>query len=252
MLASDLIYAAFRISGILKNAGRNFPLTGTNYAEGLTILQNMMDEWATERLTIYTVQMYTVALAAGQGGAVPYTIGPGGQFDLPWPSRIERASVQLISENAAAPIELEMSILTLYGWQNIPQKNIQSAFPLWLYYDGEFPLGNVYVWPIPTQINNLILYLWQVLSQPATLATELFLPFGYTNALEYCLAREFAIRWPERASMSQDAMMRAMETRDKIRALNVPILDLACDQALVNYGQGTWNWRTGSSSRQGF
>lgn len=253
MQVQDLIYDGFRIAGVLGNAGRNFLNTGSYYQDAFRILNAMLDSWNTERLTIYSIAQYDMPLVSGQQA---YTIGAGGQWNIPRPSRIERANLVYISEDSAAPLEFPMEILTLDGWRCIPQKNVQSTFPLQLYYDAGFQgptgLGTVYVFPVPQVINTIRLFLWTLFKQFATVEDYVAFPAGYLKAIQYNLARELAMRFPERAKMNAAAVEEAVDAKAWIKSLNTPMLDLACDEALVDRPGGMYNWRTGNFQGQPF
>ena len=88
MQVKDLIYAGFRIAGVLANAGRNFLESGSHYQDAFAILNAMLDSWNTERLTVFSIKQHDQNLVPLQQ---TYTIGPGGDWNAPRPSRIERA-----------------------------------------------------------------------------------------------------------------------------------------------------------------
>jgi hypothetical protein len=252
MQVKDLIYTGFRIAGILGAAGRDYSdHTGSSYNDAFAILNAMLDSWNTERLTVYTIAQYDQNLVPNQQ---TYTIGAGGNWSIPRPSRIERANLVYISANPAQPLEIPMEILTLDGWRSIPQKNVTSVFPLMLYYDAAYNagLGNVNVYPVPQVVNIVRLFLWQTFSQFATVTDSVAFPPGYLKAIQYNLARELAMRFPERANMNAASMQEAVDAKAAIKSLNVPMLDLACDEALINRPGGMWNWRTGNYQGQPF
>jgi hypothetical protein len=247
MQVKDLIYAGFRIAGVLANAGRNFLESGSHYQDAFAILNAMLDSWNTERLTVFSIKQHDQNLVPLQQ---TYTIGPGGDWNAPRPSRIERANLVYISANPDQPLEIPIEILTLDGWKSIPLKNVQSVFPLQLYYDAAYDspvgVGNVSVFPVPQVINIVRLFLWQIFGQFASVDDSVAFPPGYLKAIQYNLAREIAMRWPETAKMSPLALQEASDAKEKIKLLNTPMLDLACDEALVNRPSGMWNWRTGN------
>jgi len=251
MLVSDVIYQAFRICGVLGNAQRNFQTSGSYYADALLILNAMLDQWNAQKLTILSYSINDFDLVAGQQ---EYTIGVSGNFNITRPSKIERAGLVYTSANPAQPIEVPMEILTLDGWKSLPQKNVCSVYPLQLYYDMQYNagLGNIYVYPIPNQINPLRLYLWSVAGQFANVGATVQVAPGYVKAMQYCLAKELAMQFPERAHWTPQLEKEANDAFDWLKSLNVMMTDLVCDEAIINTPGGMWNWRTGSYQGRAF
>jgi hypothetical protein len=242
---ADIIYAAFRICGVLGNAQRNFSTAGSDYQDAFAILNDMIDQWNTQRLTILAFTINDFPLVAYQQ---EYQIGSGAQFNVTRPSQIQRAGLVYISANPYQPIEVPMMILTVDDWKSLPQKNVQSIYPLQLYYDMSFSAGtgNIYVYPIPTCVNLLRLYLWAVLGQFATVNDSVSFAPGYLKAIKYLLAKELAIWFPERAKWDAQKEKEANDAMEWLKSLNVTMTDLQCDEALVNTPGGMWNWRTGN------
>jgi hypothetical protein len=241
---TDLCYSAYRIAGILLRPGRGN--SQIELIEAVNILNTMIDEWNTQRLLIYAIQQFTGNMVPGQQ---EYFIGSGAvDFVTPRPSHIDRASV-IYLQPPGAPLELPIDLITEGAWQSIPQKQVQSPIPLQLWYNPTFPAGSINLWPIPSVANQLALYLWQQLSFYSSITSPVFLPQGYLKTLQYNLAVEIALRWPTRANMSPKAMEIADSSKAWLKTINIPMEELACDEALVYRIGGMWNWRTGDWQR---
>jgi len=174
-----------------------------------------------------------------------YQIAPG--MDLPdWdavrPVRIEMAG--LLQPDTG--LELSVQVLSLEKWKALPMKSIVSTLPLRLYYEADFPIGIVHVYPVPTIANQIVLYGWpQVLAQVETADDEMFLPPAYQRCLEYNLALELSPRYPQ-FKLSPLVVQIAAESKSNIKSLNAPTLEMECDAALLGYGS-RFNWLTGDS-----
>jgi hypothetical protein len=75
-------------------------------------------------------------------------------------------------------------------YAGISWKAMTSTLPIAVYYAPQVPLGEVFLWPIPTVDITLVVYPWQPLRQFPSLDTELDFPPGYPRALRLALALE--------------------------------------------------------------
>lgn len=239
MTANDLIASSLRLIGVLANGEAP---SAAEASDGLTILNQLLDSWNTERLAIFTIQRQVVVPAVLKQA---YTVGTGGDFNIPRPPRIERVGV-ISLVNAAQPLELPVEMLTDVGWQAIPVKNISSSLPLKVWNDLGYPLMTLSFWPIPSVQVNFALYTWTALTQFPDLVTDEEFPPGYLKALRYNLALDLA---PEFGVQQVPPIVaaQAVESKGKIKALNQPVLDLRCDSAVVNPRGGVYNWLTDQS-----
>ena len=98
-------------------------------------------------------------------------------------------------------------------------------------------------WPIPNAQVNFALYTWTALAQFPDLVSDQDFPPGYLKALRYNLAVDLAPEFGV-AQVPQTVLMQAVESKGKIKALNQPMVDMACDTALVNQRGGRYNWLT--------
>jgi hypothetical protein len=237
---SKLIYTAYRISGVLENAG-----TGENPEElqdGFDTLNALLDGWMIERNMIYAIADYIFTLVANQEA---YTIGPGGDWNFPRPPRIEVASV-IYPNNTNYPVEQLIAPVTYQKWAQIPIKQTQSPIPTTYYYDQKFPLGTVHLYPVPVPqnsgMNQVKIYVWEEFPYFQNVEQQVTFPPMYLKALQYNLALELALRFPLRQKMSPDAKMLAMESLRVIKSLNAPMLEMRCDPAVVPLEGGQYNW----------
>ncbi len=247
-LVSDILYRSLRLAGVLGAPGRT-PST-IQLTEAYNVANAMLDSWNTERLIIYEIERSIQTLVAG---TQDYLIGTGQTFNVDRPSRIERAGLIYLS-NPAQPLEVPMQILTVADWSSIPVKVIPSTIPTQLYYEPSFPYGTIHLWPIPSMVNQLALYLWKKISQFTSTGQTVTFPDGYLKAITYNIAVELsALMWeghPIRVSPKVEQI--AVESKAKIKALNIGIMDIGVDQALVQRFDGQWNNYTGDWQRGPF
>jgi hypothetical protein len=237
--ANDLITRSLKTIGVLA-AGET--ANGTDVNDALTQLNNMIDTWATNRLTIYSVARTALNLSAS---TQTYTIGTGGTWNIARPIWITAAGVIPDSTAAAAQkTEIPIRILTVEQWRDIAIKELTSTYPQEMYYDKTWTagLGNIEVWPIPTSSNSqVVLYTPTALVQFADLTTNYTFPPGYEEALRYQLALRLAPEFGRQ--LSPDVQMLAAETFANIKRTNTNEDVLSIDPALVSTG-GRYDWRT--------
>jgi hypothetical protein len=235
MTASDLIRRALKTLRIL---GEGETPTAEEAADAFTTLNEMLDAWRVEHLTVFMLARVTYALTVG---VRDYTIGPGGAINRERPVWIEAAAV-LDQANPAQPYEIPLEILSEQRWQATPLKNLTSTLPEVVYLDRAFPLATLSVLPVVTQARTLVLYLPVGLSAFADLTTDYSFPPAYAKALRYNLAAELA---PEFGKMlDATAGHFAVESLAAIKRQNVTVPELTVDAGLLPRGE-TFDWRTG-------
>jgi len=234
MNAQQIINSAMRVIGSL--ASGETP-TNAEAQDALSILNLQMDSWNAERLMIYAIVPNTFTFVPGQG---TYTLGTGGNFNMPRPPRIEAVSTILLS-NPLQPLELPLEMLTYDLWQMIPVKNIQSTIPQQVYIEMDFPLINLSYWCVPSQANQTTIYAWTPLTQFADLFTDYTFPPGYLEAIKYQLAMRM---YPEFGRPIDPMVAQlAVSAVARIKSFNVIPLHLQVDPAISSEGRH-YNWRS--------
>jgi hypothetical protein len=252
--ALDIITAAGRILGAV--ADNEVPTT-SEAQDGFTVLNELIDQWNSQRLTIFTEQRQ-IADSSNN----PFYLTPGTQtypvgssaaapFDIPRPPRIDRMGVLLLN-NPLQPLELPLQMMTVAQWQAIPVKNIQSAVPRSCWCDYQFPNLNLNFYPVPNVQVQVALYLWQALSSFADLSTTSYtFPPAYARALKYAAAVEFASEIFGLPEVPPWVQIKADKSLGFVKSINMFDVDLTCDPALVDPSKQLFNWLTGEAVRTG-
>ena len=223
MTAYDLIRSSLRLINALAS---DEPLNVSDANDALVTFNQMVDSWNADRLAIFTTRTDDFPFVGNQQD---YTLGTGGNFDMPRPARIDSMST-IILDNPSNPVEIPLISYTVDQWQNqVPVKAVSSSFPQ-IYYDtGDFPLRTIKFWPYPnTSQNKVRIYSWQALAQPATLQTDVAFPPGYAEAFRYNLALRLA---PEYSGSPVSALVQqtAIESLARVKTMNAPELLLCSD-----------------------
>lgn len=242
MTATQLAYGALRLCREgLARVGR----TGSTeqYADALNRLNDMIDAWGAERITIYVLLRTLQTLASGTAS---YTIGTGGTIAIVRPATIDHAAL-IIDLNADPETEDPIDVYTDQEWEGIQQKELTSPYIQGIYFDHGWSAGlaTITVWPIPTiATTRLVLYTPQALTAFADLTTNYTFPNGYAEALRYQLALRLA---PEFGGLvdPQDTIDRAKKSFALIKRANIRPRQSILDSRTPGIAERSiYDWRT--------
>jgi hypothetical protein len=233
----DICLDALREIGVLTGSD---PAESDMADQALNRLIRIVDLWNAEQERIYdnefTVYTLTPLLQ-------PHTIGPAGTFNVTQrPVAIDGANLVLNTSSPAVRIPLEM--LSEDEWMYDVRVRAQTGtIPRFLFYQAEWPLGSISLWPIPTVAYQIELLTRLVLAEP-TLATVFSMPPGYREALTLTLAE--AMTGPMMVPMPALLPSLAAKARATINANNVAAPKIATQDAGMpggnNCGGRYLNW----------
>ncbi len=164
--------------------------TADEESEAYAILNAMIDEWATQPWTTYTITRTTFSIISG---TATVTIGATGTVALPRPERLLRASYLIPSSNPE--VEVPVQILSNQDYEAMPLKTLTSTLPRTLFYNPTSPNGTMTIWPVVTQTVTMVIYTEAPLAQFTDLTTATIFPPGYANTLKYQLSKLLAPEW---------------------------------------------------------
>jgi hypothetical protein len=216
----ELVTGALRVLGVVQ-AGQ--PPTQGEADAALSALASLLDSWAADRLLVFAVKPHYFAV---QGGKQEYTMGPGADFEVARPVRVEHASfvpdAALTELGEYVPdrrhLSLRVEPLNVQEFAALTMRSVEGPYPLALHADGDSPVGRVTLFPAPTKSGVLVLYLWSPFDVTVDLDTPLGFPPGYERALRFGLAIELA---PEFGKvLSPETMAIAASALGKVRRAN--------------------------------
>lgn len=218
--AFEVISSALRLVGVLA-AEEDPSIVEAN--QSLMVFNDMIDAWNADRLAIFTTRSDDFPFVLGQQA---YTLGTGGDFNIPRPARIDGMS-SILLYSPSNPVEIPLVMWTVEDWQNnVPVKQVAGSFPLGCYDDGGFPLRTLNFWPIPTSQNSVRIYSWQALAAQ-TLTSQVSFPPGYAEAFRYNLAVRLGAEFDAQASPTVIAL--AVQGLARVKTMNAPELELRSD-----------------------
>lgn len=143
----------------------------------------MLGQWQGERLSVY----HLVDTPIQATGALSYTIGIGGNFNVARPIKIESAFARL-NQGAGLSTDFPCRVIqSREDYNRIAVKQLGSL-PNAVYYDAAYPLGAVYFYPVPNSSYELHVTTMETLPQFAVPAVAVNLPPEYMAAIRYNLA----------------------------------------------------------------
>lgn len=233
----DLIRLAALEIGVI---GQGDVLSSDEANDALQILNDMLDSWGTNRQYIYTYQRYPFTAATAKQ---VYTLGPGGDFNMARPVKIDRCYVQLDSSGSTS--ELPVNVVDYDEWAEIVVKGTQSPIARIVWPDYQYPLINLSFWPVPNINETFIFYMRQALSTLTSINQTLSFPPGYREAIRLMLAIKLCR--PYEKSPSADLVADCSLAQGNIKRLNKRKILMKCDGALLAR-KGVFNYLTGETS----
>ena len=209
--AGDQINRALRLLGVL--AEGETPSAAVSQ-DALVALQQMLDSWNTERLSVFSTQDQTFLWPTS---TISRTLGPTGDFVGNRPILIDDATYFRDPSNN---VSYGIKIINQQQYNGIAVKTVTSTYPQVLWINMTYPNIEMYIYPVPTRLLEWHFISVEELTQPATLATEFALPPGYLRAFVYNLAMEMA---PEFGVEPSPQVQRiAMTSKRNIKRINNP------------------------------
>ena len=208
--AGDQINRALRLLGVL--AEGETPSAATSQ-DALLAMNQMIDSWNTERLSVYATQDQVFSWPAGE---IRRTLGPTGDFVGNRPVLLDDATYY----RAPSGVSYGIKFINQDQYNGIAVKTATSTFPQVIFVNETFPDVEMFIYPKPTQVLEWHFISVQELSQPAVLATQLYFPPGYMRAFTYNLAMEIA---PEFGVEPSPQVQRiAMTSKRNLKRINNP------------------------------
>lgn len=207
--------------------------------DGLASLNSLMDQWAAERLQIFSITRTTWNIS----GVIPYTVGLTGTIPIARPVYIDH--VNFIDTSPSPDVEFQMQPLTDDAFAAIAIKGLTSTLPQYWYYNPTYPLGTLTLYPIPTQAGlQGVIYAPTAVTEFAALTTTVSLPPGYRRMLINNLAIELCADYDKEPPAG--VVKAAMESLGAIKRANIRLMDLSFEPAALCSSQtGAWSIRTG-------
>ena len=209
--AGDIINGSLRLLGVL--AEGEVPSAETSQ-DALNAMNQMIDSWNTERLSVFSTQDQVFTWPAG---TLSRTLGPSGDFVGNRPVLLDDATY---FRDPSTNVSYGIKFINQQQYDGIAVKTVTSTYPQVMFINMTFPDTEMFVYPKPIRDLEWHFISVEELTQPATLASQLHFPPGYLRAFRYNLATEMA---PEFGMEPTPQVMRiAMTSKRNLKRINNP------------------------------
>jgi len=209
--AGDQINRALRLLGVL--AEGETPSAATSQ-DALTAMNQMIDSWNTERLSVFSTQDQVFTWPASQRSR---TLGPTGNFVGNRPVYFDDSTY---FRDPSTNVSYGIKFINQSQYDGIAVKTVTSTYPQVIFVNMAYPDVDMYVYPVPFRDLEWHFISVEELTQPAGLSTTLAFPPGYLRAFTYNLACEIA---PEFGVEPSPQVQRiAMTSKRNLKRVNNP------------------------------
>ena len=220
--AADQINGALRLIGMLAEAETPSAATAQ---DSLNALNQMIDSWNTERLSVFSTQDQVFTWTPNQ---IHRTLGPTGNFVGNRPILMDDATYFKDPTNG---ISFGIKIINQQQYDGIAVKTVTSTYPQVMWINMDYPNIDMYVYPVPTKALEWHFISVTELTAPASLSTTLAFPPGYLRCFKYNLAceiaNEFGVEPPPnvaRIAMTSKRNLKRINNPDDIMSLPYSIV----------------------------
>lgn len=178
--ARDICTLALKEAGVL---GVGQTALAEDINDTFTLLNRMMAQWQQKRWIVPS--LYDIGAIAN--GAKSNPIGPGQFWNAQRPSKVQAAYFIQTGNNIPTngPNAVSFPLIPIFSYENYAQLALKqlATWPQYFFYDNAFPVGNVFIWPIPDATYEVHL----ILKSPIGFMVELEdgvianAGLGYTN-----------------------------------------------------------------------
>jgi hypothetical protein len=170
----------------------------------------------------------------------PFTYTTPGNFKIPRPLAITNAFTR-ITASGSTGLDYQIEIINRDKYTAIGLKGLNGPWPIALYYDPTYPLGNLYFYPNPSQPGVLHLWTDTILSDFNSLTNAINLPQGYVQAIKTNLALWLAPEYGK--TVGALLAKQAADSLRMVKSLNeIPTVTAFYDRDLTRVQRQDAGW----------
>ena len=211
---------------------------------GLTKLNSLLEFLSNESAACFAILEQSLVLTPNKA---TYTIGPGGDVNGTRPIRlIYGPGAAYVKDNNG--VKYNLDVWPQDKWNQLAFTNQTADFPTVLFYDPQYPLGNLNFYPTPTQAFTAYFDSYLQLASLASYTTALSLPPGYEAMLRWNLPIWLKTYWK---SKPLDPLIEkmAMRTLNAVKRSNRRQNIAEYDPEILERGTASYNIYNDSYTR---
>jgi hypothetical protein len=197
--------------------------------DALFALNQMIDSWNTERLSVFSTQDQVFSWPSGERAR---TLGPTGDFVGLRPVLLDDATY---FRDPQTNVSYGIKFINQQQYDGIAVKTVTSTYPQVIFTNMTYPDIEMVIYPVPLRLLEWHFISVEKLNEPALLSTEMSFPPGYLRAFRYNLACELA---PEFGVEPSPTVSRiAMYSKRNLKRINNPDDIMALPYSIVGTRQ---------------
>lgn len=222
----DQIVGALRLLGVLAEGETPSAATAN---DALFALNQMIDSWDTERLSVFSTQDQVFNWPSGQRTR---TLGPTGNFVGLRPVLLDDSTY---FRDPQTNVSYGIKFINQQQYNGIAVKTVTSTYPQVIFTNMTYPDIEMVIYPVPLRLLEWHFISVQKLNAPALLSTEMSFPPGYLRAFRYNLACELAPEFGVEPSAQVQRI--AMYSKRNLKRINNPDDIMALPYSIVGTRQ---------------
>lgn len=211
--------------GLTNSVGVDQTLTADETADGLRVLNDLMEDWSTQSLAVWGQANQTFNTIANQA---VYTIGTSG---ADWTATARPVGISDPAYSVINSVTFPCISIGQDEYNRIAVKGQTQQFPDFYLFVNDFPLGRITLWPVPSAVTPITFSIDRVLAQVAAAGTTLSFPPGYAKAFKYALGVELAPIFGKSIRNYPDVLDIARSTFAHIKRVNSKKRTMVVDPA---------------------
>lgn len=232
MTVRDLLVKAFKSINVL---GAGESMDAEEASDALDILNGIIEQANIDKLMGPYETSLVIPMVANQ---LSYTIGPVAYS----PNVVAPRPVEILSGfSRRSSIDIPLGVGSKQDYDRIRLKsNTIAGWEYFVYYEASYPLGIVYVYPMPKDtLTSVYLAVTANLSTFASLDTTVDLPPGYRMWLQYKTAQRLAPEYG--ATLTRDMLTNLIEAEAALKRNNIKPMPAADTSLGLNSTGGGYN-----------
>ena len=232
--ARDLITLALKDAGIV-GVGQTANAEDAN--DSLTRLNAMIAQWSQRRWLVY----HLVDVSFQATGALSYSLGIGGDIPTTRAAQIESAFFRQTAGVPGDLVDYPLDVLYAREEYNRIALKAMAGFPQILFYDSGWPLGNVFIWPVPSSVYEVHLSIKATLQQFSNLTDAFNFPPEYEEAMRLNLSVRLRVAYQLAPDPALNQLAKLALNTIKNANAQIPTLQLPSDLVGPNRPYNIWS-----------